>query len=90
MTYVSNHTADIAMRDKHRAALEKDYKAFIKSRKVTVAPGYPSTVKPRPLSPQHRIEADVAEQGAKLSAWRSKDGRHNDRNAKRLKKESSE
>lgn len=86
MTYISNHTADIAIKARQRATLEAEYKAYIKQRRpVTVAPGYTQT--PRALSPQQRIEADVAEQGAKLSAWRSKDGRHNDRNAKRLKRE---
>ena len=86
MAYVSNCLADIAIRAKQRAALEADYAAYIKQRRpVTVAPGYTQT--PRALSPQQRIEADVADAGAKLSAWRSSDGRHSARNAKRLKKE---
>lgn len=86
MSYVSNHTADIEIRARQRAALDADYAAYIKQRRpVTVAPGYTQT--PRALSPQQRIEADVADAGAKLSAWRSSDGRHNARNAKRLKRE---
>lgn len=86
MSYVSNHTADIAIKAKQRAQLDAEYKAYIMQRRpVTVAPGYTQT--PRALSPQQRIEADVADAGAKLSARRSSDGRHNNRNAKRLKKE---
>jgi hypothetical protein len=86
MTYISNHTADIAIKARQRAAIDADCAAYIKQRRpVTVAPGYTQT--PRALSPQQRIEADVADAGAKLSARRSSDGRHNNRNAKRLKKE---
>ena len=49
MTYVSNHTADIAMKSSQRAALEAEYKAYVKQRRpVTVAPGFPSTPKPLP------------------------------------------
>ena len=89
MSYVSNHTAEIAIRAKQRATIEADIAAYIKQRRpVTVAPGYTQT--PRALSPQQRIEADVADAGAKLSAWRSSDGRHNSRNAKRLKRETAE
>ena len=89
MAYVSNCLADIEIRSRQRAALEAEYAAYIKQRRpVTVAPGYTQT--PRALSPQQRIEADVADAGAKLSARRSSDGRHNNRNAKRLKKEAEE
>ena len=43
MTYVSNHTADIAIKAKQRAQLDAEYKAYIKQRRpVTVAPGYPA------------------------------------------------
>jgi len=49
MTYVSNHTNDIAMKARQRAALEAEYNAYIKQRRpVTVAPGFPSTPKPLP------------------------------------------
>lgn len=86
MTYISNHTADIAIKARQRAAIEADCSAYIKQRRpVTVAPGYTQT--PRALIPQQRIEADVADAGAKLSAWRSIDGRHNSRNTKRMRKE---
>ena len=76
MTYVSNHTADIATRAKQRAALEAEQRAFLRrGGKITEAPGF---------------TASVAEAGAKLSAWRSSDGRHNNRNAKRLKRQEVE
>ena len=42
---------------------------------------------PPTLTQQQRIAVSVAEAGAKLSAWRSSDGRHNNRNAKRLKRD---
>ena len=49
MSYVSNHTADIAIKARQRAALEAEYAAYIKQRRpVTVAPGFPSTPKPMP------------------------------------------
>lgn len=62
MAYVSNHTADIDMRKRLRATLQADYERFTKTRKVTVAPGYPATpAPPRGLSPAQRIEADVVQ-----------------------------
>lgn len=49
MTYVSNHTNDIAMKARQRAAMDAEYAAYIKQRRpVTVAPGFPSTPKPLP------------------------------------------
>ena len=89
MTYVSNHTNDIAMKSSQRAALEAEQRAFIRrGGKVTEVPGF--TAIPPTLTQQQRIAASVAEAGAKLSAWRSSDGRHNNRNAKRLKRETAE
>ena len=86
MTYVSNHTNDIAMKSRQRAALEAEQRAFLRRvGKITEAPGF--TAIPPTLTQQQRIAASVAEAGAKLSAWRSSDGRHNNRNAKRLRKE---
>jgi hypothetical protein len=83
MAYVSNHTADIGIRAKQRAALEAEQCAFIRrGGKVTEVPGFIAI--PPTLTQQQRIAASVAEAGAKLSAWRSSDGRHNNRNAKRL------
>lgn len=86
MTYVSNHTNDIAMKSRQRAALEAEKRAFLRrGGKITEVPGF--TAIPQTLTQQQRIAASVAEAGAKLSAWRSSDGRHNARNAKRLKRE---
>lgn len=86
MTYVSNCLADIAMKSSQRATLEAEQRAFIRrGGKVTEVPGF--TAIPPTLTQQQRIAASVAEAGAKLSAWRSIDGRHNNRNAKRLKRE---
>ena len=86
MTYVSNHTNDIAMKARQRAALEAEQRAFLRrGGKITEAPGFVAI--PPTLTQQQRIAASVAEAGAKLSAWRSSDGRHNNRNAKRLKRE---
>lgn len=83
MTYVSNHTADIAIRASQRAALEAEQRAFLRrGGKITEVPGFNSI--PPTMTQQQRIAASVAEAGAKLSAWRSSDGRHNNRNAKRL------
>ena len=87
MTYVSNHTNDIAMKARQRAALEAEQRAFLRrGGKATEVPGF--TAIPPTLTQQQRIAASVAEAGAKLSAWRSSDGRHNNRNAKRMQKES--
>jgi len=89
MTYVSNHTNDIAMKARQRAALEAEQRAFLRrGGKITEAPGF--TAIPPALTQQQRIAASVAEAGAKLSAWRSSDGRHNARNAKRLKRDAQE
>ena len=89
MAYVSNHTADIGIRAKQRATLEAEQRAFIRrGGKITEVPGF--TAIPPTLTQQQRIAASVAEAGAKLSAWRSSDGRHNNRNAKRLKREEAE
>ena len=89
MTYVSNHTNDIAMKSRQRAALEAEQRAFLRrGGKVTEVPGF--TAIPPTLTQQQRIAASVAEAGAKLSAWRSSDGRHNKRSAKRLKKDLQE
>ena len=89
MAYVSNHTADIETRAKQRAALEAEQRAFLRrGGKITEVPGF--TAIPPTLTQQQRIAASVAEAGAKLSAWRSSDGRHNKRNAKRLKKDLQE
>ena len=86
MTYVSNHTNDISMKSSQRAALEAEQRAFLRrGGKVTEVPGFVAI--PPTLTQQQRIAASVAEAGAKLSAWRSSDGRHNNRNAKRLKRE---
>ncbi len=89
MTYVSNHTSDIEARARQRAALEAEQRAFLRrGGKITEVPGF--TAIPPTMTQQQRIAASVAEAGAKLSAWRSSDGRHNARNAKRLKKEVAE
>jgi heme-degrading monooxygenase HmoA len=89
MSYVSNCLADIEMRAKQRAALESEQCAFLRrGGKITEVPGF--TAIPPTLTQQQRIAVSVAEAGAKLSAWRSSDGRHNNRNAKRLKKEVAE
>jgi len=86
MAYVSNHTAEIETRAKQRSALEAEQRAFLRrGGKITEVPGF--TAIPPTLTQQQRIAASVAEAGAKLSAWRSSDGRHNNRNAKRLKRE---
>ena len=86
MSYVSNHTADIAMKARQRAALEAEQRAFLRrGGKITEAPGF--TAIPPTLTQQQRIAVSIAEAGAKLSAWRSSDGRHNNRNAKRLKRD---
>lgn len=86
MSYVSNCLADIEMRAKQRAALESEQCAFLRrGGKITEVPGF--TAIPPTLTQQQRIAASVAEAGAKLSAWRSSDGRRNSRNAKRLRKE---
>ena len=86
MTYVSNHTNDIAMKARQRAALEAEQRAFLRrGGRITEVPGF--TAIPPTLTQQQRIAASVDEAGAKLSAWRSRDGRHNNRNAKRLKRE---
>ena len=86
MSYVSNHTNDIGMKARQRAALEAEQRAFLrKGGKITEVPGFAAI--PPTLTQQQRIAASVAEAGAKLSAWRSSDGRHNNRNAKRLKRE---
>ncbi len=86
MAYVSNCLADIEIRARQRSTLEADQRAFIRrGGKVTEVPGF--TAIPPTLTKQQRIAASVAEAGAKLSAWRSSDGRHNNRNAKRLKRE---
>ena len=83
MTYVSNHTAEIETRASQRASLEAEQRDFLRSGgKVTEVPGFVAI--PPTLTQQQRIAASVAEAGAKLSAWRSSDGRHNNRNAKRL------
>jgi len=84
MSYVSNCLADIAMKSRQRADLEAEQRAFLRrGGKITEAPGFTAI----PPTQQQRIAASVAEAGAKLSAWRSSDGRHNNRNAKRLKRE---
>ena len=89
MTYVSNHTNDIAMKSSQRATLEAEQRAFLRrGGKITEVPGF--TAIPPTLTQQQRIAASVAEAGAKLSAWRSSDGRHNNRSAKRLKKDLQE
>ena len=89
MTYVSNCLADIEIRSRQRAALEAEQRAFLRrGGKITEVPGFASV--PPTLTQQQRIAASVAEAGAKLSAWRSSDGRHNKRNAKRLKRETAE
>jgi len=89
MSYVSNHTADIETRARQRAALEAEQRAFLRrGGKITEVPGF--TAIPPTLTQQQRIAASVAEAGAKLSAWRSSDGRHNARNAKRLRQEAAE
>ena len=89
MAYVSNHTAEIETRAKQRATLEAEQRAFLRrGGKITEVPGF--TAIPPTLTQQQRIAASVAEAGAKLSAWRSSDGRHNNRNAKRLKREEAE
>ena len=86
MTYVSNHTNDIEMKARQRAALDAEQRAFLRrGGKITEVPGFAAI--PPTLTQQQRIAASVAEAGAKLSAWRSSDGRHNNRNAKRLRKE---
>ena len=83
MSYVSNHTAEIETRASQRASLEAEQRDFLRSGgKVTEVPGFVAI--PPTLTQQQRIAASVAEAGAKLSAWRSSDGRHNNRNAKRL------
>jgi len=89
MAYVSNCLADIEIRAKQRAALEAEQRAFLRrGGKITEVPGF--TAIPPTLTQQQRIAASVAEAGAKLSAWRSSDGRHNARNAKRLKRDTQE
>jgi hypothetical protein len=89
MAYVSNCLADIEIRAKQRAALEAEQRAFLRrGGKITEVPGFVAI--PPTLTQQQRIAASVAEAGAKLSAWRSIDGRHNNRNAKRLKREAQE
>ena len=91
MSYVSNCLADIAMKSSQRAALEAEQRAFLRrGGKITEVPGV--TANPPTLTQQQRIAAAVAEAeaGAKLSAWRGRDGRHNNRNAKRLKRETAE
>lgn len=86
MAYVSNHTSDIEARARQRAALEAEQRAFLRrGGRITEVPGF--TAIPPTLTQQQRIAASVDEAGAKLSAWRSIDGRHNNRNAKRLKRE---
>ena len=85
MSYVSNYLADIEIRSRQRAALEAEQRAFLRrGGKITEAPGF--TAIPPALTQQQRIAASVA----KLSAWRGRDGRHNNRNAKRLKREAAE
>ena len=89
MSYVSNCLADIEIRAKQRAALEAEQRAFLRrGGKITEVPGFAAI--PLTITQQQRIAASVAEAGAKLSAWRSSDGRHNKRNAKRLKREAQE
>jgi hypothetical protein len=52
MSYVSNHTADIAIKAKQRAQLDAEYKAYIMQRRpVTVAPGYPDKPAPKQVRP---------------------------------------
>ena len=86
MAYVSNHTSDIEARARQRAALEAEQRAFLRrGGRITEVPGF--TAIPPTLTQQQRIAASVDEAGAKLSAWRSSDGRHNARNAKRLRRE---
>ena len=86
MAYVSNHTSDIEARARQRAALEAEQRAFLRrGGRITEVPGFVAI--PPTLTQQQRIAASVAEAGAKLSAWRSSDGRHNNRNAKRVKRE---
>jgi hypothetical protein len=66
MAYVSNHTADIGIRAKQRAALEAEQRAFLhRGGKITEVPGF--TAIPPTLTQQQRIAASVAEAGAKLS-----------------------
>jgi len=89
MSYVSNCLADIEIRAKQRSALEAEQRAFLRrGGKITEVPGFVAI--PPTMTQQQRIAASVAEAGAKLSAWRSSDGRHNNRNAKRLKRETAE
>jgi len=83
MSYVSNCLSDIAMKSSQRATLEAEQRAFLRrGGKITEVPGF--TAIPPTMTQQQRIAAHVAEAGAKLSVWRSSDGRHNNRNAKRL------
>ena len=91
MSCISNHIASIGQRDRERAMLASDTAAFLRrGGKITEVPGF--TANPPTLTQQQRIAAAVAEAeaGAKLSAWRGRDGRHNNRNAKRLKRETAE
>ena len=89
MAYVSNCLAGIAMKSSQRAAMEAEQRAFLRrGGRITEVPGF--TAIPPTLTQQQRIAAPVDEAGAKLSAWRSRDGRHNARNAKRLKRETAE
>lgn len=82
MSYVSNCLADIKDRAPITDETAEQRQAFIrKGGKITEVPGF--TAIPPALT-QQRIAASVAEAGSKLSAWRSSDGRHNNRNAKRL------
>ena len=83
MKSISNHAASIEQNDRERAMLARDTAAFLRrGGKITEVPGFAAI--PPTLTQQQRIAASVAEAGAKLSAWRSSDGRHNNRNAKRL------
>lgn len=89
MKSISNHAASIEQNDRERAMLARDTAAFIRrGGRITEVPGF--TAIPPTLTQQQRIAASVDEAGAKLSAWRSRDGRHNARNAKRLKRETAE
>ena len=74
MSYVSNCLADIEIRARQRAFLRR-------GGKITEVPGLTA------MTQQQRIAASVADTSAKLSAWRGRDGRRNNRNAKRLKQE---
>ena len=68
MSYISNHTADIAIKARQRATLEAEYKAYIKQRRpVTVAPGYTQT--PRALSPQQRSGTGRETIGVEVEGW---------------------